>query len=142
MSSFLLRSFCFFSLIFFGFNTFSTNKQIKQIFDIDVYQTQFDPDKGYAIVEQNNVSLLVIRLESLNQSYRSAFNEFLSISNFELQPQNVAADKTYDKIYREFQKRLRLPDSYIQRMYNSRYAKHFYSAEELERFTAKWSSAE
>ena len=50
--------------------------EIKSPFNIDVFDKNYDEQKGYMIIEHENVSLLVIKLEKLNECFKVAFSEF------------------------------------------------------------------
>ncbi|MBE9102932.1 putative capsular polysaccharide synthesis family protein [Vacuolonema iberomarrocanum] len=113
---------------------------IKEVFGIDIFSQPFDKARGYSIYRKDHVNLLLIRLESLNSCYKDAFNDFMGLQDFELQSANMASDKVYKDAYTAFKEYLFLPDSYIDQMYNSRYAKHFYTDDELSQFSTKWLS--
>jgi hypothetical protein len=51
---------------------------------------------------------------------------------------NIAINKSYSDIYRQFLDSIVLPDFYINKMYTSKYMRHFYSEEEIEVLKAKW----
>jgi hypothetical protein len=55
-----------------------------------------------------------------------------------LVPRNEAADKVYADVYRCFEKLLRMPRQYLDRMYSSRYSRHFYTPAELAEFRSHW----
>lgn len=116
------------------------NLHIKDVFGIDVFSEPFDRAKGYSIYRHDNVNLLLIKLEGLNGCHQDAFKDFMGIQKFELQSTNKASDKAYKHAYQAFKERISLPESYIHRMYNSKYAKHFYDKSELQSFFKKWSS--
>jgi hypothetical protein len=116
------------------------DQEIKAVFGVDVFATAFPKSKGYKIYKAENVDLLLIRLENLNECARDAFDEFLDLQDFALVNKNIGSKKIYAPIYREFRNSVALPDSYIERMYTSRYVQHFYSKEEIARFRTKWRS--
>jgi hypothetical protein len=51
---------------------------------------------------------------------------------------NVASAKAYSTLYRDFMDAIVLPNEYVKKMYASQFAQHFYTAEEIARFTARW----
>ena len=114
------------------------DRELKGVFDIDVFSSEFPISKGYAIYEGNKADVLLIRLENLNECAQDAFKEFLNIDNFTLINTNTAAEKTYDPVYRKFKNNIALPDSYIDKLYNSKYMRHFYSKAETEEFRKRW----
>lgn len=112
---------------------------LKVVFGIDVFASDFPKAKGYKIYagEQADVSLL--RLESLKDCVSRAFKTFfLNIDDFTLVRVCVGSQKGYGAVYRQFLDSAILPDSYVHRIYASRYARHFYSPEEINTFKAKW----
>ncbi|CCQ70869.1 Capsular polysaccharide synthesis enzyme CpsE [Crocosphaera watsonii WH 0402] len=70
---------------------------------------------------------------------QDAFSEFLGIDNFRLSNKNQAKQKTYFEVYSDFLNSIVLPQSYIDKMYSSKYMKHFYSQNEIDKFREKWS---
>jgi glycosyltransferase involved in cell wall biosynthesis len=115
------------------------DKQLEPVFNIDVYEKPFPWDKGYDDFHKGRFSLLVIRLEDLDKCGEQALQEFLGLPTVKLTKSNVGADKWYKSAYKDFISQLTLPDNYLDEMYNSKFARHFYSEKELKAFRAKWS---
>lgn len=117
------------------------DSQMKAIpaFGIDVYATPFPHDSGYTIFPgAAQASLLLIRLENMNQCIKNAIYEFLGFKDFTLHNTNVAVEKDYAPLYRAF-KEIPLPTEYVNRIYKTQFARHFYSDAELEAFTRRWT---
>jgi hypothetical protein len=114
------------------------DSQLKPVFGIDVFASDFPISKGYKIYEGELADALVLRLENLDECARDAFQEFLGLEGFTLMKANVASEKPYYIIYRRFLDSAILPDSYLAEMYTSKYAQHFYSQEEISAFRARW----
>ncbi len=114
------------------------DNQLKPVFDFDIFAVPFDKEQGYEIYEEERFRLLMMRLENMNQIIQPAMKRFLGIENFHMSKQNVGKEKNYGKIYSAFLK-LPLPLSYVQEMYSTRTPTHFYSKEELDRFTDYWT---
>ena len=114
------------------------DSQLKAVFGVDVFSSDFPTSTGYKIYEGGVVDVLVLRLEDLDRCARDAFQEFLGLEEFTLKSANVGDEKPYYTIYREFLDSAVLPDSYLDRMYASKYARHFYSDEEIDTFRARW----
>lgn len=115
------------------------DRQIEQLFGIDVYAIEFPKARGYQIYKKDNIHLLVFRLEDLNRCAAQAFHEFLNIPNFKLLGKNFGEQKKYGTLYHEFQEILRLQPKYVQRWHQSKYAKHFYTPEELVNSVVRWT---
>jgi len=103
---------------------------------IDVYQHPF-PSTGVQVIEQGHVRLLLLRMELDDPIKESAIKDFLGLKEFQIKRFNDAGQKAYVETYRLFREKFIPPDSYIEKMYESRYFKHFY-ADQKDQFVAKW----
>ena len=114
------------------------NIEMKPVFGIDVFSKDFDTKKGYQTYSGESAELLVIRLESFDDAISQAFAEFLGLKDFKLKRVNIAEDKKYNDVYRRIVDNIVLPEEYLDMMYNSNYAKLFYSPQEIEGFRKRW----
>ncbi len=114
------------------------DKQVGRVLGIDVYASDFPRERGYEIYEGGSARLLLVKLSKLNACIGTAMESFLGLADFQIQERNVGAEKYYSETYRAFLDAVRIPDSYLDRMYSSRYSRHFYTAAELEAFRARW----
>ena len=117
------------------------NEQLLEPFGIDVFARPFPHHRGYDILECAGHRLLVLRCESPDDIKRSAVESFLGIHLDNLVRTNVGDEKHYGTIYQRFKERIRLPDTYVDHLLSSRYAQHFYTAEERARIRARWVRA-
>jgi len=109
------------------------------VFGIDVFGTEFEHARGYQIYRSTTARLLLIRLEDLSSVARTAFSDFLDV-DAEVDPrQNSADSKSYGDVYARFKERLVVPAHYLDRLYASRYSRHFYTEQELESFRRRWA---
>lgn len=115
------------------------DNQFKPVFDIDVYDMPFPCAKGYGIFRKDRFSLLLFRLEDLDGCAAQAFEEFLGLADFRLMKANEAANKWYQGLYREFVSRIDLPKDYLDKIYGSKFSRHFYTKLEIDAFRAKWT---
>lgn len=114
------------------------DQELKGMFGIDVFASEFPTSRGYKIYRDERADVLLIRLEDLNECARDAFGEFLGITDFALINTNVGSDKEYASLYKRFRDSIVLPQAYVDRMYTSKYARHFYSEQEIATFRARW----
>ena len=112
--------------------------ELKNVFSIDVFSSEFYQPEGYKIYKKGNIDLLLIKLESLEKYAKKAFKEFLDIDIINIEDRNIGNQKYYSDIYKKFKESIILPEKYIDKLYSSKYAKHFYSAEEIQSFKMKW----
>lgn len=115
------------------------DEEMKTVLGIDVFAKPFAVDQGYEIFESPKVDVLLLRLESLQRCYQAAFQRFLGLEEVELVAANDARDKAYYPTYEHFVRSAVLPQSYLDRMYDSKYTHHFYSPSEIANFRAKWT---
>jgi len=114
------------------------DKQIRETLGVDVYQSEFDWGNGYSVYRGDLANILVLRLENIDRSAKTALEVFLDTTNVDLKDANVSVSKDYGEIYQRFKKEICLPDSYLEHMYSSRFAQHFYSPAEIAAFRAYW----
>ncbi len=115
--------------------------ELKEVFGIDVYRYPFDHEKGYTLIREDNISILVIKLEALNRCFSNAMSELLNIENLELINRNVAEKKFYYDTYRYVLDNIALAPHFYKKVYRSKYARHFYTDDELKNFMKKWSGS-
>jgi len=114
------------------------DREIRQPFGLDVFATPFSREDGFCIYTHDRVKLLVMKLEMLDDCVSEAMSAFLGIDDFVLKNANVGSAKSYAQLYADFVKRNIYPDEAIEAAYTNDYVKHFYTAEEIDRFRAKW----
>lgn len=113
--------------------------EIKGVLGIDVYEYPFPKERGYLSISKGNFDLLILKSEIDDSTKEKAITEFLGIDNFKLTRTNVAQNKNYANTYQDFVQSIKLPESYIERMCNSKYMRHFYSDAEIERIRSRWN---
>jgi Putative capsular polysaccharide synthesis protein len=114
------------------------DEELKAVFDVDVYGSPFPTDRGYEIYRTRKAEVLLLRLEDLGRCAEDAFRAFLGLESLTLQRRNAGEDKSYSGVYKRFLENIELPESYLDRLYESRYARQFYTEDELATFRARW----
>ena len=113
--------------------------EVKTNFGIDIFQHPFPIEKGYTTISQGIVSLLVLRVELDDRTKAQAIADFIGLNKFEIVRSNVASEKSYASPYEEFKQRIKIPLALLDQMYDSKYARHFFSSEERDNFRERWS---
>jgi hypothetical protein len=116
------------------------DREVRDVFGIDVYASPFAKERGYQVYEDSRARLVVMRLEDLDRIAAPAMREFLHIPQLALVPVNRGETTAYGELYKEFLSTLGLPDAYIEKANNTRYARHFYTQEELAQSVARWAA--
>lgn len=118
--------------------------ELKKMFGIDVYDYPFDKEKGYSIIKERNIELLIIRSEDLNKCFRAASKEFLGLDIVNMINNNVGDEKYYSDVYKFVKDKFELKKAYADDIYFSKkdfkYLKHFYTNEEVDKFIDKWTA--
>ena len=115
-------------------------EELKPALGIDVYDTPFDPEKGYSILRLGAIELLLLRLEADNSEREKIVGSFLGVSDFRWRRDlNSAQNRRYSQLYRAFQSDAKLSCDLVTRLTHARYAQHFYSPGEIADQRSRWS---
>lgn len=115
------------------------DEQIKRIFKIDIFDYPFDIERGYSVIKQGNIEILLIKMEKLNK-LEDVIGEFLGIKDFKLQNYNLGKEQPYRFAFQEYKESFYLSKDELENIYNNFiYTKYFYSEEERKDFCNKWS---
>jgi hypothetical protein len=111
-------------------------------FNIDVFREPFNKKRHWQIYDDK---LLIIRTENLSQVIRDALTEFLGL------PWDIVMDtrhrnlgetsrgEAHGEAYAEFKRNAKFDAAFLDKMYNSKYARHFYTDNEIQSFKERWS---
>lgn len=115
------------------------NQEIEGAFGIDIYQHNFDKEKGYTIICKDNIELLLIKMEKLNDC-QEVIGQFAGVEGFQLIRENEGSEKLYKFAYDEFKKTVEIPQHIINFYYaNNKKMDYFYTTEEKDYFRKKWT---
>jgi hypothetical protein len=119
--------------------------EFKPALDIDVYNYKFDHIKGFVIINENNVEVLIIQMEKINSHLNEALGIFLKddyADKISIQNSNIGSKKRYSKRMREIKNSINFDKQSLDCIYNSKYMRHFYSTEDINLFKDKWMNEE
>ncbi len=112
--------------------------EFKPVLGIDVYEHPFPRREGFLRIDSGPYEVLLMRHDLDDRLKEKCLAALIGVPSVTLTPRNVGAEKSYSEAYREFLSRVVLPEDYVDRMLGSKYARHFFDPEELERVRAKW----
>jgi len=116
--------------------------EVADVFGVDVYTHAFPTEREYAFIEQGIIRMAIIKVEALEDAYRPALERLLGRSPGALRNTHISVkDEPYAEIYREFLRNPSLPRGFLEKMYDSAFARHFYSPAERSEFMKKWAGA-
>lgn len=114
------------------------DKEVDAVFGTDLYANDFPQEAGWAVVSSPMADVAVIRYEDLETAAAPAVDALLGVQLPPLGRSNSSSTKQYGDAHRSLVDSLTLPDAYLDMMYESKYAKHFYSDEERAKFRERW----
>ena len=123
----------------FALNWF--DRHLKPLTRIDVYKQPFPIDRKWQIYRRGFTRVLVYRIDLKRSEQTQLISRFLGIKLDETGPENGSEDKNYAEPYSRFRESVKLPERYIRRMHDSRFARHFWSPAELKTAADKWRGA-
>ncbi len=114
------------------------DEEFKPVLGVDVYEHEFPHESRCLRLRHGPYDILLMRVDLDDALKEKHLSEFLGVEGIDLLPENVAAKKPYAATYREFLRALRLPEEYVDRMLDSKYARHFFTPEERGALRSKW----
>jgi Putative capsular polysaccharide synthesis protein len=115
------------------------DRELKQVFDLDVFSIPYDEERGYSIIRNPDVSLLILRMEDMNRSLPGALADFLGIdaNSVVMSRANESEGKWYSDSANAVKREFRLPDEILNEITTSRFIRHFYP-NDIERLRDRW----
>jgi hypothetical protein len=104
------------------------NRELIPFLDFDVYKYPFDHEKGYSIYYPELAELMILRTEDLDRAASEAIEDFFGLADQVIGHENPTTLKPHGEAFLEFHERARFPREFVERMYSSKYAQHFYTA--------------
>ena len=114
--------------------------ELQDLFDFDIYAQPFEPSQGYAIYHTARADILLIRLEDLSRVGAASLAEFFGVPSITLLKSNERALTVLNHEYRQVQQTLKFPAGFLDSLYAMRYARHFYTSSEVEKFKQRWQA--
>ena len=78
------------------------DQQVKPVFGVDVYELSLDFTSGGHVIETEDASILLLRVEDPGASRLNVVRSFTGFSDIEIPMHNVGSDKGYSDLYKEF----------------------------------------
>lgn len=114
-------------------------KQFKEATGVAIYSTDFNTELGYQIIKKNNVEILLINSQVADEKKEDLLIDFCDLKTFVLKNRNLSHKKEFAALYTQFKSEIRFSEEYLDRLYSSNYAKHFFSKTHIEKQLKKWS---
>lgn len=105
---------------------------------VDVYSHAFPREAGVQSITRGPLEVLILKCEQPDEVKADAIARFIGLPSLTLVRSNTAASKPYARQYEAVRQALDVPDSLLDEMYESRFARHFYTDGERQAFRARW----
>lgn len=115
------------------------NEQIKKALNIDIFDFAFDKEKGYQVINKNNIKLLLMTSEMEDIEKEKAIMNFLNLQNFSIQARNISSQKEYANTYKKFKEKIIFPEKFVNSMLENEFIYYFYTDKMIDKFKHKWS---
>jgi len=113
--------------------------EIETPFKVDVFSEPYSEELGYTIYKKGRVSLLLMKMETMNTVFEKAMKDFLSTNEkHSLLIHNVGEDKIYKESYKLIKTNIKIEKTIIDEIVKSKYFTHFYSRQK-EQMYQRWS---
>lgn len=113
--------------------------ELERVTGVSLYDQPFPHQKQWMIIHEGRFEILVLRVEAPDNIKSEAIKTFLNLPSIDLVRANVGDVKVYARLYEEFRTRISLPEEYLNTMLESKYARHFYSVDEIAGIRASYS---
>lgn len=114
-------------------------KQFFEATNIDVFAYNFNKEKGYKLIKKDNIELLLLNSNVDDKIKEKLINDFCDLKEFKLKNSNVSSTKEYATYYKDFKQTIRFSKEYLNKLYDSNYAKHFFTEKHIKNQIEKWS---
>ena len=116
--------------------------EICQVLGVNVFEYDFPWERKYQQIQTEHHDILILRIDLADSMKVTQIEKFLDIKGLTIRNKNVGNTKKYWAEYKEFIQKIKLPETYVDKMLNVSYTKHFFSPHEREMFRKKWLGGE
>jgi hypothetical protein len=115
-------------------------RELMKNLSFDPFKKKFNYRKGYKFYRAGKHKLVILRLENAERAFPKIAKKFLGIRGASLPHKSNLETKKYIGAKYKKLKELTYPKDFVERVYNLKYVSHFYTEEEIEELTKKWTT--
>lgn len=107
---------------------------------VDVFAHDYDVSEGYTVIRRKRFDVAVISLMRLEDNLSKVLRKLANTEKTVKVPkENVREWSDQQGFYKDLKKRIVLPVDILERVYSTKFAKHFFSLDYRRQMTEKWS---
>jgi len=114
------------------------DREFREILGVDIYAHPFPHDRGVQFLQSDNRNFLIMQLGLSDEIKGESVCKFLGIDHLKMVRANTAEAKAYAAIYKKFLHEVEIPEWYVEKMFNSQFARHFFSEQERQARMEYW----
>ena len=107
---------------------------------IDVFTGSFAIERGWDVFEHGRFRMLVLRADLSDAEKARVTAEYLGVKPFEIERMNAVSPAGDASLYEQFRAEATLEPAYLDWMYDSAYARRFFTPAELATWREQWST--
>ena len=112
--------------------------ELRAVTGLDVYGRSFPHDHGWMRLGDHRWDVLVMRHDLPDEQKLAVLRETWDLDLPPLRATNLTRESSEADLYRRVLSDVRLPAAYVDRLLDSRYARHFYEAKDRRRIRRRW----
>ena len=117
------------------------DKELKSVFGIDVFADPFPKEQGWRTINDNEVEVLMMRLEDLSRVGPRVIADFLDLQGpLDLISGRVRSHSVSGASYADVRQSLSISRHVTEQVYGSEFVRHFYSDDMIDEFMDRWQS--
>jgi len=114
------------------------DREFGDVLGVDIYDHPFPHERGMQIFQSGNHNFLIMQLGLSDKLKEESVCKFLGIDHLKMVRANTADAKAYASTYKRFLHEVEIPEWYVEKMFNSQFACHFFSEQERQIRMAYW----
>ena len=108
-------------------------REFNQSLGFDIYSQPFS-SLGWKTYWNYPYHILIMQSELPDYLKEDIIREFTGIRNFRIKNYNISVQKWYGEQFIKFNENLIIPQNYLEYLLESKFTKHFYTLEQIEKF--------
>lgn len=112
------------------------DRSFRRFLGIDIYRILFDKARRSAVTEQ-----VVLMRTDLDDAEKSRLLSAALGREIDVARKNVGEQKHYSGVYQSVLEIAKFPAAFVDAMYSTKFARHFWTDEELAEFKDRWTEA-
>ncbi len=111
------------------------DREFKRYLGVDVYSVPFDKVRRRVLTEQ-----FVVMRTDLDDADKSRLLSRVLGCEIDIERMNVGVKKSYARTYQAAQEAAKFPADFVEKIYSTNFARHFWTEDELDAFRRRWTA--